>query len=196
MRIHYFTLGLALFMLMGLTGHATAETHHLKCTHSLTGVDGVESHLDTNGDNVPANAAQGILICNGFRGLTHEELEVLPRPLTTCPKVPNMSEAYLSPTQGQHRIVITDMKTGDQLFGQNTSMVFCVDTSDAAHLTFSVTVEGRYVGGTGEYREAQGTFTGHYSGSFLIYGFKDGVFGGFDQATGETEATMILPKGN
>jgi hypothetical protein len=146
MRIRYLTFGLIQLMLMGLVGHATAETRHLKCTLSLTAVDGVESHLDTNGDNVPANASQGILICNGFRGLYQEVLEVIPRPLTTCPNVPNMFESHVSPTQGQERSVITDLKTGDQLFGQTTSMVFCVDASDASHLTFSATYEGIYVG--------------------------------------------------
>jgi len=89
--------------------------------------------------------------------------------------------------------VITDLKTGDQLFEQNTSVVICVDTSDTAHFPFSVTFEGRYVGGTGKYRDAQGTFTGTGSGSFLVYGFKDGVFGGFVQSTGEIDATLVLP---
>ena len=114
----YLTFGLIQLMLMGLVGHATAETRHLKCTTSITGVDGIETHLDTNGDNVSASTSRGILLCNGFSGLTQDVLEVLPRPLTACPNVPNMSEAYVSPTQGQGRGVITDLKTGDQLFGQ------------------------------------------------------------------------------
>ena len=53
MRIRYLTCGLIQLMLMGLVGPVTAETRHLKCTLSVTGVDGVENHLDTNGDNVP-----------------------------------------------------------------------------------------------------------------------------------------------
>ena len=110
MRIRYLTFGLIQLMLMGLVCHATAETRHLKCTISITAVDGVETHLDTNGDNVSANTSRGILICNGFSGLYSEVLEVLPRPLTTCPNVPNMSEAYVSPTQGQGRSVITDQR--------------------------------------------------------------------------------------
>ena len=57
-------------------------------------------------------------------------------------------------------------------------MVICVDVSDDSHITFSFTFEGIYVGGTGQYRDAQGTFTGHGTGSFLVYGFKDGIFGG------------------
>ena len=193
MRIRYLTFGLIQLMLIGLVGPATAETRHLKCTTSLTGVDGIETHLDTNGDNVSASTSRGILLCNGFSGLTQGVLEVLPRPLTACPNVPIMSEAYLSPTQGQGRGVITDLKTGDQLFEQNTSVVLCIDTSDLSHITFNFTSEGRYVGGTGKYRDAQGTFTGTGSGSFLVYGFKDGLFGGFVQFTGETDATLILP---
>ena len=73
-------------------------------------------------------------------------------------------------------------------------MVICFDASDAAHFTYSATFEGIYVGGTGKYRNAQGSFTGHASGSVLVYGFKDGLFGGFVQATGELDATLILPK--
>jgi hypothetical protein len=195
MCIRHLILSLPLIMLMGLVGHATAETRHLRCTSSFTAVEGVETRLDTNGDNMSANATQGILICNGFRGLIHEVVELIPRPLTVCPKGPNMIESHISSTQGLHRSVTIHQKTGDQLFGQATSMVVCLDASNASHLTFNGTSEGIYVGGTGDYSDAQGTFTSHFSGSFLVYGFKDGVFGGFVQVTGDTEATLILPKG-
>ncbi len=43
MRIRYLTCGLIQLLLMGFVAHATAETRHLKCTTSLTGVDGIET---------------------------------------------------------------------------------------------------------------------------------------------------------
>jgi len=101
-----------------------------------------------------------------------------------------MIEFHISPTQGQHRSVATDMKTTDQLFGQMTSGTLCFDAFSGKG---AVTSEGKYLGGTGKNTGATGSFTAQSSLSYLAFGFKDGVFGGFGQFTGTLTGTLIRP---
>jgi hypothetical protein len=193
MHTRHFTLGLTLLMLTGIVSYVEAETRHLKCTQSNTFTDGVETRIDTNGDNASATLAQGIANCNGSRSFVQEETEWIPRPVTTCPDVPNMFEFHISPTQGQHRGVATDLKTGDQTFAQITSGTICINASTGL---LTGTAEGIYIGGTGKNTGATGAFKSHFSGRYLAFGCKGGICGGFGQATATAEATLILPDGN
>jgi hypothetical protein len=193
MRTRYLILGLTLCMLTGLVSHAAAETRHFKCTIAGTFTD-VETYIDTNGDNRSATLDQGVFTCNGSNGIFQEEVEWIPQSaVTTCPAEPGMREFHVSPTQGQHRSVSTDAKTGDQSFSQITSGTLCFNTFTGQT---SVTSEGVYIGGTGKAAGATGTFTSQTSGSYLMFGFKGGVFGGFGQFTGTVDSTLILPDGN
>jgi hypothetical protein len=181
-------------MLLGIVSHATAKTRHFKCTIAGTFTDGVETHIDTNGDGRSATLDQGSFKCNGSSGIFQEEVEWLPQPIVThCPNISSMREFSVSPTQGQHRSVATDLKTGDQTFSQMTSGTLCLDTATGR---ITVTNEGVYIGGTGKLTSATGTFTSQSSGSYLMFGFKNGVFGGFGQFTGTVDATLVLPDGN
>ena len=191
MRTQYLILGLALFVFTGLVSHAAAETRHLKCTIAGTFTDGVETHIDTNGDFASAILDQGVSNCNGSNAIFQEEAEWIETAISDCPS--DMVEFHISPTQGQHRGVSTDLKTGDQTFAQITFGTFCFDTATGQ---FTIKTEGIYIGGTGKTTGATGTFTSQTSGSYLMFGFKDGVFGGFGQFSGTVNAILILPDGN
>jgi hypothetical protein len=182
-------------MLTGFVNHATAETRKLKCTIAGTFTDGVETNIDTNGDNVSATLDQGAFKCNGSSGIFQEEAEwIRQSTVTSCPNVPSMLEFHIvDRTQGQQRSVTTDSKTGDQTFSQVNSGTLCFDT---ATLQFTTTTEGIYRGGTGKAAGATGTFTSQTSGSYLMFGFKNGVFGGFGQFTGTVDSTVNFPNGN
>jgi hypothetical protein len=192
MRTHHLTLGLTLLMFTGIVSYAEAKTRHLKCTQSNTFADGVETRIDTNGDNASATLSQGIGNCNGSNALVQEEAEWIQTAVTHCPHEPNMFEFYISETQGQQRAVGTDLKTGDQTFARITSGTLCVN---AATGILSGTAEGIYIGGTGKNTDATGTFESHFSGRYLAFGCKDGICGGFGQSTATIEATLILPDG-
>lgn len=195
MRTRYLTIGLSLFMLTGLASHAAAETRRFKCTISGTFTDdGVETHIDTNGDNLSATLDQGVFTCNGSNGVFQEEAEWISQPtITNCPDVPGMVELHIDPTQGQQRSVSTDAKTGDQTFSQITSGTLCLNIFTGQSTSKS---EGIYIGGTGKAAGATGTYTSQTSGSYLMLGFKNGVFGGFGQFTGTVDSTLIVPNGN
>jgi hypothetical protein len=182
-------------MLTGLVSHATALTRNFKCTIAGTFTDdGVETHIDTNGDGASATLDQGIFTCNGSNGVFQEEVEWIPQQtITNCPDVPGMVELHIDQTQGQHRSVSTDAKTGAQTFSQITSGTLCLNIFTGQS---TITSEGVYIGGTGKLTGATGTFTSQTSGSYLMLGFKNGVFGGFGQFTGTVDATLILPDGN
>jgi hypothetical protein len=104
-----------------------------------------------------------------------------------------MLEFHIDQTQGQHRSVSTDSKTGDQTFSQITSGTFCFDTATGQT---TGTTTGVYLGGTGKATGATGTFTSQTSGSYLMFGFKNGVFGGFGQFSGTLETTINFPNSN
>src|SRR5262245_16755957 len=116
MRTRYLTLGISLFMLTGFVSHAAAETRRFKCTIAGTFTDGVETHIDTNGDNASATLDQRAFKCNGSSGIYQAEAEwIRQSTVTTCPNVPSMREFHIvDQTQGQGRSVATDAKTGDQ----------------------------------------------------------------------------------
>jgi len=194
MRTRYLTLGISLFMLTSLVSHAAAETRRLKCTIAGTFTDGVETNIDTNGDNRSATLDQGAFKCNGTSGIYQAEAEWIPQPtVTTCPNVPSMREFHIvDQTQGQGRSVSTDSKTGDQTFSQITSGTFCLDTATGDYTT---TTTGIYRGGTGKSTGATGTYTLQAAGSYLMFGFKDGIFGGFGQFTGTVDSTVTFPNG-
>jgi hypothetical protein len=195
MRIHHLTIGLTLLMFTSLGSYADAKTHHLKCTGSSTFTDGVETRIDTNGDNVSATLSQGIVNCNGSNSFAQEEVEWIPQPtLTDCPNAPDMLELHINEAegQGQHRAVGTDLKTGDQLFSRFTSATLCANTTTGA---FTGKVEGIFTGGTGKNTGATGNFTANFSGGYIQSGFKDNIFGGFGQTTATIEGTLILPDG-
>ena len=60
-----FIIGIALVLLLtGAVGSAEAKTKHFRCTFAATFVDGVETHIDTNGDGLSAGTDQGLENCN------------------------------------------------------------------------------------------------------------------------------------
>jgi hypothetical protein len=195
MRTRHFTLGIALLMLTGVVGVANAKTLHVHCTGSETFVDGVETNLDTDGDGHSAGVSQGIEICNIGRFFIVEESEFIHQPtLTTCP-VGTTDEVHIDPTQGQHRGVATNEKTGDQLFFKTTLATLCGYFATFP-FTFTSSAQFEIIGGTGKYAGATGTSKAHFTGSYLQFGFKGGAggpFGGFAQFTFTSDSTLNLP---
>ena len=84
----------------------------------------VETNIDTDGDGNSAVIDQGVDVCNIGSFAFQEEIEVIPRPVTSACPAGTTDESYIDATHGQHRVVATDEKTGDQLFAQVTSGTF------------------------------------------------------------------------
>ncbi len=193
MNRDFITISTALvLMLAGAVGAAEARTQHFHCKGSETFADGVETHIDTNGDGASAGSAQGLENCNIGRFFFQEEVEWIPRPVTTACPAGTTEELYIDPTHGQQRVVVTDEKTSDQLFGKATSATLCINTS-AFPFPFTVSGQGENIGGTGKYTGATGPYTFTAAGSYLMFGVKDGVFGGFGQVNFTSDGTLILP---
>ena len=193
MHRNFLTIATALmFMLAGAVGAAEARTRHVHCKGAGTFVDGVETHIDTNGDGQSAGVDQGLQNCNIGRLFFQEELEWIPRPVTSACPVGTTEEMFIDPTHGQQRGVSTNEKTGDQRFSKLTSATLCVNFATLP-ITFTSSGQGETIGGTGKYTGATGTGEFHSAGSYLIFGFKDGVFGGFGQFTFTNDDTLILP---
>ncbi|MBI3756768.1 MAG: hypothetical protein HY267_02215 [Deltaproteobacteria bacterium] len=196
MRTYHLSIGLTLLMLTSVVGISEAKTRHMQCKGSTTFVDGVETHLDTNGDGVSAGSSQGIENCNIGRFFLQDEAEWIVQPtVTTCPAGTGL-EYHIDQTGGQHRLIATDEKTADQLYIKITSAALCLSFSPPSFLTFTVSGQTENIGGTGKYTGASGTAQFRGSGSYLMFGFKGGVFGGFGQSNFTSEGTLILPNDN
>jgi hypothetical protein len=195
MYTHHFTIGMALVLLIGVVGTADAKTQHFHCTGSETFLSGLETNIDTNGDGVSADVAQGIEICNTGKALIQEEVEWSHQStVTTCP-TGTTDEFHIDSTQGQQRSVATDTKTGDQVFTKVTSGTLCVQFATFP-FTSTGTVQFEVIGGTGKAAGATGSGESHFAGSFLQFGFKGGAggpFGGFGQITFTADGTLNLP---
>jgi hypothetical protein len=113
-----FSIGIALVLLFaGVSSSGETKTKHLSCTFGGTFTDGVETHIDTNGDRISANLHQGLEDCNIGRFFLHSENEfgaALPAPVT-CPA--GTAEFDLVQAHG----VLTAEKTSDQLFYQDAA---------------------------------------------------------------------------
>jgi len=104
-------------------------------------------------------------------------------------------ELFIDSTHGQQRVAATDEKTGDQLFSKFTSATLCIDTS-AFPFPFTVSGQAETIGGTGKYTGATGTATFHTTGNYLVFGFKDSIFGGYGHFNFTSDGTLILPDGS
>jgi hypothetical protein len=184
-----FTIGIALVLLLaGASNADDSKTKHLSCTLAATFVSGVENHLDTNGDGRSASVHQGLVNCNIGRFLFHEEFEFLaplPAPVS-CPAGTTEIDLY------QARVVLTAEKTADQLFLEDAAggETFCLNPD----LTFTFTEHSTFAGGTGRFAEASGSIDGQGTGKFLVFGSKDGIFGGFGQFTEPATGTLNTQK--
>jgi hypothetical protein len=178
--MRYFTFGIALSLLTSVVGAADAKTLYVHCTGSGTYADGVETHIDTNGDGMSAILNQGIENCGLGKFFFQEEVEWVPQPtVTTCP-AGMTNEWHIDPAGGQNRRVAIDENTGDQLFGKYTSATLCLNLS-AFPFPWTISGQSEFIGGTGKYTDAIGTKAIHFAGRWLIYGSKDGAGGGFGQ---------------
>jgi hypothetical protein len=189
MNRRHLTLGIGMVLLLAGAGNsAEVKTKELSCSFSGTFVSGVENHLDTNGDMRSASVHQGLVNCNIGRFLFQEEFEFLdplPAPVT-CPT--GTTEFDLL----QAQVVLTEEKTGDQLFFGDAAggVTFCLNPD----LTFSFTEQGTFAGGTGRFMGASGSIDGQGTGKYLVSGSKEGVFGGFGQFTETVTGTLNIPK--
>ena len=189
MKVFDFTIGIALVLLLAGTSNGDdSKTKHLSCSFSATFVSGVENHLDTNGDGRSASVHQGLVNCNIGRFLFQEEFEFL-APLTTpvsCPAGTTQFDLH------QAHVVLISEKTADQLFFEDAASgeTFCLNPD----LTFSFTEHGTFAGGTGRFAEASGSIDGQGTGKYLVFGSKDGIFGGFGQFTETATGTLVESK--
>jgi hypothetical protein len=69
-------IGIALMlMLAGTVGAAEARTLHPHCKGAGTFADGVETHIDTNGDGASATLDQGLENCSSDSGLPFNNIK-------------------------------------------------------------------------------------------------------------------------
>ena len=175
-------------LLAGVSNSDETKSKQLTCTFGGTFTDGVETNIDTNNDKISANLHQGVQVCNIGRFLLHSENEfraALPSPVT-CPV--GSQEFDLVQAHG----VLTAEKSSDQLFYEDAAggFKFCLNPD----LTFSLTEHGTWVGGTGQFTGASGSFDALGTGKFLVTGSKEGIFGGFGQFTNTITGTLIESK--
>jgi hypothetical protein len=148
----------------------------------------VDNHLDTNGDGQSAGVHQGSATCNLGRFLFHEVFE-FQAPLAVPVTCPAGTQEF-GFVQAQR--VLTAEKSADQLFVEAGAggVVLCLSPD----LTFTFTEHGTFAGGTGQFAGASGSFDGHATGKYLVFGTKEGVFGGFGQYTETVTGTLNIPK--
>src|SRR5262249_51473500 len=153
---------------------------------------GVETNIDTNGDGISATLDQGLQNCiPGGRSFFQEEVEWIHQDTpTNCPQ--GSDEYHVGDPISQERFVATDEKTGDQIFSRNITGTLCIDFSTFPFKTSSST-HSEFIGGTGVFTGATGTSDAQSTGSYLMFGFKNGVFGGFGQFTGTSDGTVTVP---
>lgn len=195
MRTYYLPLGFAVLMLTSLASDAAAETRRAKCILSGSFTDGVETHIDTNGDGFSGTLDQGFVTCNDGKrtvsAIFQEEAEWIPQPtVTTCPNTPGVFEFRISETQGQHRSVATELKNGDQSFAKVVAGTLCFDSTTGVTTT---TTHAIYLGGTGRNVGITGTIDAKTTGNSLITGSKGGIFGSFGHFTGTATVTATFP---
>jgi hypothetical protein len=160
MQNRYFTTSLALLLLLtGVIGRAEAKSRHFSNHFGGSGVNGV---IDTNGDGLTANVYTGIANTNLGGFLFQGESEVLPALATNVNCPAGTEELPLL----QAHTVLTDQKTGEQLFLTYTSGTACLDP---ASLTFIGHEQGSFSGGTGRFVHAAGTFAEDDTGSVLVF---------------------------
>ena len=179
MQKRYFTISIALALLLaGGLGRAEAKSRHFIDHYAGTGVNGV---IDTNGDGMTASVNTGIANTNLGRFLFQSEAEFLPALVTnvTCPA--GTAEFPLL----QLHSVLTDQKTGEQLFLTYTSGTGCVDFTT---LTITGHEQGTFSGGTGRFVHATGTFAEDDTGSILVFDLP--AFHDFGNITGTLTGTI------
>jgi len=190
-----FIMGIALVLLLaGAVGAADSRTRHVLCKGSATFADGVETHIDTNGDGASAVLGQGLENCTNGRFFFQEEVEWVARSVTSACPPGTTEELFIDPTHGQQRFAATNERTSDQLFGKITSATLCFNPSASPQFTASGQFET--IGGTGKYTGATGTGTFHTVANYLMVGSKGEVFGGFGQYNFTIDQTLTLPHDN
>src|SRR5262245_12652284 len=133
-----FIMGITLVLLLaGAIGAADSEpeTRHVQCKGSETFADGVETHIDTNGDGASAVLGQGLENCTNGRFFFQEEVEWSSRPVTSACPTGTTVELFIDSTHGQQRSASTDEETSDQLFGQITSATLCFNPTASPQFT-------------------------------------------------------------
>jgi hypothetical protein len=192
MRIRHLALGIAVLLLTGIVGTANAKTQKINCNFSASFTDGVETNIDTNGDGVSATLAQGINNCSFGRFLIQVESELVPAlSATTC------SAGTVAYQVVQNHSVWTEESSGDQMFWAVTpDTTFCLDVSQYPNkLSLTYSGQANVTGGTGKFAEATGTVNLQGTGTYLAFGAKNGVFGGFGQLSETESGTLNLPRG-
>jgi hypothetical protein len=186
METRAFIIGLALVLMMTGTVANADNTKHLQCTVSGSSVVGVETNLDTSGDDISASATQSIMNCGRFRFFVQSVNESpVPVPATdNCPAGSTLEYPLL-----QSHGVRMEEKTGDQLLTKFTSGAFCVQPDS----TFTFTGMAVFAGGTGQFNGATGTIETQLAGSYLVTGSKGGDFSALSQFTGTSTETLTLP---
>jgi hypothetical protein len=189
MNIRHLTLTIGMVLLLASAGSsADIKTKDVRCTSAATFVSGVENHLDTNDDGQSAGVHQGLASCNIGRFISHEVFE-FQAPLSAPVSCPAGTQEF--GFVQAHRVLSTE-KTADQLFVEDGAGggTLCLYPD----LTFTFTEHGTFAGGTGQFTGASGSFDGQGTGKYLVFGSKDGVFGGVGQYTETVTETLNIRK--
>jgi hypothetical protein len=193
MKNRSFILGSALMLLLAVPASSDeVRTIPFTCNFAGTFADGVETNIDTNNDGVSAGLDQGLENCNTGRAFFREVVEYQGKPLDTIPKSCPQGTTFALALVQAHGVATTEQ--AEQVFSASgpNEATLCFNESDG---TFSVTSHGTITGGTGAFTGASGTFDAQATGKYLVFGFKNGVFGGFGQFSGTSTGTLILPHG-
>jgi hypothetical protein len=194
MNVRCLTVGIVIVLLWASAGISAKvkskkdTTTQVMCSFSATFAQGVETHIDTNGDQLSALLDQAIMNCNIGRFFITGAAEYQ-APLSTpetCPA--GTLELQLQQARG----VGIEEETGDQLFVEYgiNGLTLCANQSDG---TITSTGGGTYAGGTGQFEGVSGSFTVQATGKYLVTGMKEGVFGAFGQYTGTSKGEFTLP---
>ena len=161
MKHRSFTISvIALVLLLaGGLSRAEAKSRHFVSHQAGSGVDGV---IDTNNDGMTASTFTGIANTTLGRFLFQGESESLPALATNVSCPAGTAELPLL----QALDVLTQERTGEQLFVSHTAGAACVDLTT---LTFTFHTQGSFSGSTGRFVHAAGTFENNGTGRILVF---------------------------
>ena len=179
------TVGIALAVALGVTlGPARADEQQRRVKLHVAGstIDGV---LDTDGDGTLARVQNGIANGKPEQFLMQRETEFkdTATPCQMPDGTPGLVRLLL-----QSRSVYTSMRDGNQFFTQTTPGPGCLNPQTGE---FSFTLPGSFIGGTGRYAGATGTWeTQNFQTVALI---EDPQGHAFRQFSFDLVGTLILP---
>lgn len=184
MHTRYFTLGIALLLVVGAVGQAEAGDIKTKDTEGSFAGTSLTARIDLNNDGILAGWSTAVV--KGTLGESTNQ-GVVERVPVAAPGVCSAGQVEFALVAG--KLVGTFLKTRDQVFSQLTSSTFCFDPATG---DFSGHDTGITTGGTGKFEGATGSFEQSYTGSTLLADPDPASRQLFSRFTGEFSGTINL----